>query len=525
MIRRMPLYPLLFAAYPVVALLAANLQYIPLTALWRPLLIVLLATMALMLVMGTLLKDWEKTALTVTLALFLIFSFGHVFRAVRGDAPRAETATAYLILFSIWSSIFIVGPWWIWRVMSRVNENLRRFLNVSTSVVILLPLGQIALHIAQPGAVSGANTNTPVSSAPTAITLKPPENLPDIYYIILDGYGRADVLEEVYDYDNSQFLDFLRARDFYVAEDSRANYMQTALSLAASLNVTYVDALFSGRRPPQSLHRMAGEIRNSRVISILKDIGYKTVAISSGFPPSEIVQADVYWTPFEHSVNDLEILLIENSYFGLILERNLAILHRSYDAHRTRILHSLESLEDTSVRGPKFVFAHILAPHPPFIFGPKGEWVRPDHEYALFDGDTFLGTRDEYVAGYRDQLHYITQRMQEIIDYILAQSASPPIIIIQGDHGPGALLHWLSAEESCLKERMGIFNAYYLPGITSSELYETITPVNSFRVIFNAYFQTNLPLLSDESYFSTLLEPFDFTNVTTQIESQCLLDE
>jgi hypothetical protein len=235
--------------------------------------------------------------------------------------------------------------------------------------------------------------------------------------------------------------------------------------------------------------------------------------------------ADVYLTALPSPFNDLELLLIENSVIGFITELNPGIFHRSHDAHRIRILHALETLGDNAIDGPKFVYAHIVSPHPPFVFGPEGEWVNPDREYAIHDGNDFQGTRSEYVAGYRDQLHYLNQRLQDTIDRIIARSATPPIIIIQADHGPASLLDWGSAANSCLKERIAILNAYYLPETSTSQLYDTISPVNSFRVVLNAFFQANLSLLPDENYYSTLREPFDFMNVTTLIEAQCALNE
>ncbi len=39
--------------------------------------------------------------------------------------------------------------------------------------------------------------------------------LTDIYFIVLDGYGRSDVLKEFYEYDNSDFLRGLKEKGFY----------------------------------------------------------------------------------------------------------------------------------------------------------------------------------------------------------------------------------------------------------------------------------------------------------------------
>jgi hypothetical protein len=93
--------------------------------------------------------------------------------------------------------------------------------------------------------------------------------------------------------------------------------------------------------------------------------------------------------------------------------------------------------------------------------------------------------------------------MEQTINAILSRSASPPVIIIQGDHGPGSRLNWTSPEGSCLWERTSILNAYYLPGAGKEQLYPSITPVNSFRVILNAYFGAQLEQLPDRTYFTS----------------------
>lgn len=101
-----------------------------------------------------------------------------------------------------------------------------------------------------------------------------------------------------------------------------------------------------------------------------------------------------------------------------------------------------------------------------------------------------------------------------IVDAILAQSPSPPVIVIQADHGPRTTKYWGKPSPAFLRERMSILSAFYLPGNPAAPLYESITPVNSFRVIFNRYFNTNYPLLDDLSWFTVTERPLDFTNVT-----------
>jgi hypothetical protein len=140
------------------------------------------------------------------------------------------------------------------------------------------------------------------------------------------------------------------------------------------------------------------------------------------------------------------------------------------------IINDLDKFEGvTKMPGKKFVYLHVLAPHPPFVLGENGE---------------FAPTQDP-IQGYDNSVTYLNIRIIPLIKTILANSKNPPVIILQGDHGWGATD----------KTRTFILNAYHLPGGGASQIYPTITPVNTFRLIFNTYFGGNYPLLEDKSYF------------------------
>jgi hypothetical protein len=95
--------------------------------------------------------------------------------------------------------------------------------------------------------------------------------------------------------------------------------------------------------------------------------------------------------------------------------------------------------------------------------------------------------------------------MIEIIDNLMEQSTQPPIIIIQGDHG--APINW-EGYGYPKENKLAILNAYYLPGVEVGDiLYDSITPVNTFRLVFDLYFNGNLGLLEDESIFGRQSPP------------------
>ena len=67
---------------------------------------------------------------------------------------------------------------------------------------------------------------------------------------------------------------------------------------------------------------------------------------------------------------------------------------------------------------------------------------------------------------------------------------------------------------------MGILNAFYLPGISMDAISPTITPVNTFRLIFNLYFGTDFPLLPDKSYIIKDMDhPYLFIDVTDKLNN------
>ena len=167
------------------------------------------------------------------------------------------------------------------------------------------------------------------------------------------------------------------------------------------------------------------------------------------------------------------------------------------------MLYLLDSLESVvpEIEGPKFVFAHILATHRPYVFGPDGEPLDLEGQFTLAEVD--LGTSvDQEKARYLSQITYINSRIESAIREILQTSKVPPIIIIQSDHGyrQGEVVG------------MNILNAYYLPGGGDQLLFDTISPANSFRIIFDYYFEGSYGVLDDISY-SSPFNSFHFTIV------------
>lgn len=519
--RQLVLHPFLFAIFPVLFLFAHNLEQFRTSMIVGPMVVTTCIALVSWCLLSFILRDKSKSGFIVSLFLFLFFSYGICYLEMRtfmaGLGGRYVIGTSLHVLV-IWAIIFALGVYAVVKT-HRSLHNPTNVANIVAGALVLMQLINVGSHALKTRSVGRG------SVAVRAIEMEPADvsdssMLPDIYYIILDGYARADVLEEIYQYDNAEFLGYLSAEGFYVAHESRSNYCQTVLSLASSLNLMYLDSLvdeigveYVGRG------QVTDMVRNSIVADFLRRHGYEIVAFASGYHRTEMRSADRYlaarWYP-----NEFQVALLNMTPLPLLMRSPYDMHHW----HRERILYTLDHLADLSeLEGPVFVFAHVIAPHPPFVLGRNGEAIDPEHQFMLSDGNHLIGrwgfTRDEYVSRYRDQLIFINSRVKAAVDGILSRSPRPPIIILQADHGPGSMLDWEDPDSTYFKERLSVLNAYYLPDDGEACLYDEITPVNTFRVIFNCYLGTDYELLEDESYFSTVHRPYAFINVTADVKA------
>jgi hypothetical protein len=388
------------------------------------------------------------------------------------------------------------------------------FLNVFSLILIALPTYEV---IAVKTPTAGRPPRVPAAFEIGARSeLGPP---PDIYYIILDGYARTDVMKSFFDFDNTPFLDRLEKQGFYLGRESIANYCQTPLSLSASLNSVYLDDLVKGLGPDQT--ELSDLIGKSDVVATLKGIGYKFVTFATGFDPTEHPEADVYLSPHPFS-SGFERMVIDITPLRRIWPNPSESQPAKMSRDRTFFL--LDRLPDVANdRAPTFTLAHVFCPHPPILYGRNGEDVRMRYVlYTLSGADRINGrfrNPAEFARGYRDQAEFITQRIEETIQRILARSPEPPIIILQSDHGSELNLDMTNVNNTDLKERMSILNAYYFPQRKYGALYPGISPVNSFRVVLNTFFGAHLKLLPDRSFFSTWADPYHFIDVTDAVKT------
>lgn len=497
-----PWHPFLLAVFGVLSLYAYNVSEVAFTAAQRALLVSLICAGLVLGLSRLILKSQQKAALVTTLIFILFFSYGHIYNYLGELGPVGQLVRRhrYLIPFFLVCFIGVAG------LIVKVKNGLQlatSTLNLILVSAMLMSLFQIFTYTYR----LRQATLTASASEVEIVSLQKGVTPPDIYYLILDAYARDDVLQDFYNYDNSSFLEDLEALGFFIARCSQSNYAQTRLSLASSLNMEFISALGDHYTEDQTSRAgLAGKIKHSEVRRLFESLNYQMVTFESGFLWTQVDDVAVYLTPRTMNVNhlrmigglnDFELLLFKTSALRFYIDGRKVFqgflqpaLENPNLIHRDRVLFTLEQLAYLpAMPGPKFVFAHIVSPHQPFVFDLQGPRLSPP--------------QDEF-EGYRDQIAYLNSRLLPLMQKIISESSTPPVIVLQADHG---------GVNTTSNDRMAILNAYYLPDPGSAMVYAGITPVNTFRLIFNAYFEADLELLGDTSYHSSYLLPYRFTQV------------
>ena len=520
--RTVVLHPFFFAIYAVIGVYSSNSIEIPIQWVFRPTIVLLILTVGLFLILQKKFVDNQRAALVTTLVLFWLF-FGHIHRFLSEKSVFWITPIGTLSALLLWTiPLALLGSRWAWSKITN-RRFITSFLNATSIVAVLLPGYVTGRALIETMWWSSVYQNQRSTDVP--IILQPQAVQPDIYLIILDAYGREDFLKEVYGFDNQEFTNYLAQKGFYVADQSSPNYPMTWFSLSSLLNMKYLDEYAQALKNTKAHGPIYDRVQHSDVRWLLQEAGYQFVALPSATFFTQMRDADTYYKMTLTDINEFEGLLLSSTIANLGMDAwNLDVPVPSYSLHRRYIQYSLETLKEIpDLDGPKFVFVHFMAPHPPFVLDEFGNAVQPDRPYNMGDTVGFTGTPEEYTTGYIGEVRFLNHQLMSVIDAIIAQSAQPPIIILQGDHGPGNYFNLSVPKNSCMKERYAILNAYYFPDGNYDSLYPSITPVNSFRVILNQFFGADLELLEDRNYYSTWSAPYDYMDVTDQSQT-CQLE-
>ncbi len=475
-------YPFFLAYYPIFALRNHNIIYVDLSTVLRTLILVTLATALIGAIAYLLTRNLEKSSIITSIIILYFLTYGHFYLQlsdILGNPVRHRYLVGAGLLVLLLVTILVLKSAKAARVISQ-------FLAAVSVVLLALVLYESVRYDIGEYRVATAAAHKETSNTSQIVDA----NLPDVYLIILDAHTRTDVLKTRFEYDNTDFIHDLEEMGFYVAGCSQSNYASTKLSLVSSLYADYIQNIVGEGEilPP---------LKSSALSQTLSSLGYKTITYENRarghFDLKEDIRLSRNQMAFgkfdlRGGISEFEKMVVDTSFLRFLLDTELfpgfddqTLIEWELWEHYYQTLYILSDLERIpETPGPKFVFAHIMVPHTPFIFDPDGSF-----QYRV-----------SAIDGYRSNVEFIDNRLPSTLKTIIDKSATPPIIIVMGDHGP-------STRKTITKEmRMAILSAYFVNQSAQEGLYPSITPVNALRVILNEHFGGEYPLLEDVSYYA-----------------------
>ncbi|TSC63114.1 MAG: hypothetical protein G01um101448_99 [Parcubacteria group bacterium Gr01-1014_48] len=482
--KKYPLHPLFVALFPVIALLAANIDKTPVSHAINPALVSMLGALVVWGVLYIMTRSYRTSALAVSWFLVLFFSYGYFYTLI-GETVR------HRYVLALWGLLLCGGVFYAYRPKAS-HRTITMIANIMAVVLVALSLLQIAAY-----KIRTFITDPPLSDHIAAFDygiVTRPEVLPDIYYIIIDAYASEWSFKEFFNFDISEFTSYLTRLGFYVVPKSTSNYSKTIYSLSSQLNMEYLDTIVGLRYEEEKLGKL---LENNRLIHFMNQQGYHTIHIGSPWTPTlnnRYADENINYQPVPFGT-EFSLILYNTTVLETVTEAMDLLDHRK--VQWKRIQHEFDELERIASRPEStYVFAHLEIPHHPYVFDTDGSFVPANIENGREE-------KENYVR----QVRYLNTKLTRLVDHIFEESDTSPIIIIQSDHGSGitpdngVLTLEGARRDFIFQEGMRNFSALFLPGKRHLVLSETLTPVNVVRIVLNEYFGTNLDMLPNKNFF------------------------
>jgi hypothetical protein len=501
-------FPLLASIYPVLVLADRTPpEWVRPVEFILPLAVSVLAYLMFLALAVLLTRDRPRRALIALCGVLAFTNYGVAWQALYNSTPTAEPQTIDMQLLPL--LLFAVFLLWLLILRSRYSF-LRacRYLNAFWGFLVAFTVPELFPHLVQ--------HQSPLlhASAPPAALhahLATTHSRPDVYLIILDKYTGVRSLQKNFGYDNSPFLRYLESRGFFVPRESRSNYSQTFLALASLLNWRYLDDLASDGRvfnhdwtPTYSL------IQVNATEEFLRRQGYRYYFFPTRFEATASSRTADVQLPSPKRVQP-EFYLAWRRMTALeaivrLTDRGFPFLPEAADLTDWKF-HQLELLPDSA--GPKFVFAHLILPHEPYIYRSDCSHREPYWPIRDDGADSTL-VKQAYI----EQITCVNAKVRRLVEHLQSRSPVPPVILILADHGHGRLGRLVpelgQAPAEKVRERFDIFSAYFVPGHGRGTFYDSISPVNGIRASFATVFGLDLPKLQDLSHWSSSVYPYNF---------------
>ncbi len=447
----------------------------------------------------------RNSLIFILLIIYFILSFsGILLKNTNFDYLELRYLKYLLLYFSISIFLFLINI--------DIKNEMKKTFSVLISVLFIILFINSSVNIIN---FIKLKTNKNIISKQKISS----KNLPNLYIIIPDAYANSKNLLRDYNFDNDKFLNFLKQKGFYIIEDSHSNYPYTLQSLPSIVNFSYLKDLGIKNNIEGSEYTLNAikVYNNSKLFKLFKEKGYEINFLNSD---------GVISTNPNNVDNKYINVNVACSISRILKEKSIfkSKTDDTFDLHFENIKKGFSNLENISSKKTDYnrlIFAHIEAPHPPFVFDKNGNRVNRDYYTSITSDDKYIH-RYWNKEAFVEHTQYVNSKLEKIIDLIL-KNDNKSIIIITSDHSLRPYSYQkiensklLQDDMEHIEQRLGNFMAVYSFDRDYSNLYTTMTPVTLLRTILNQYFDENLDIPKDYIYLTSegwIYNPIDVTNL------------
>ncbi len=490
-LKRWPLHTLLVPVFFILSIYVQLAGLLYTEEVIQASLIVIIGTLSLFGILFLVYKDKRKAGFATTTIGILFLFFGDI-KKILTSIPVLQYISSYRFMLPLSLLVIAFVLYKTKRTRSLATATL--FLNILLLVYIAMDLSKwINLRSKENKGVSQPELRT-VSIDPAA--------MPNIYYIVFDGYPSTQAQQEILGVSHNSMDSILSGRGFHLLKYPLSNYNYTSFSIASVFNMEYLDWVKKGTTA-KAYHfsRSASDVSNSLLIDWLMQNGYSIYNLSVFDLPGRpsisrerfffattpaIIFHNTMWNRVKWDI----IPVLFPSYTKKLVAIGRKEFKESigqYKIFNRQVWDSLQQLP-SSQRGiaPKFIYAHFEMPHSPYFYDSSG---RPYPDEKVYSPNV-SADKDMY----RNYIGYVNNRISPLLDSII-HNGENNIIIFQSDHGSRDIIQKKQSDE------FRNYSAFYFPDRDYHSLYDSMSNVNTFRIIFNKYFGQQLPLLGDSSIY------------------------
>jgi hypothetical protein len=487
-LKRIPFFVPLVSIFFVLHGVLENFGFIPIQDA-LVLLCVYVGLTALVGAIAWLLLRNEGRAAIFTTAFMAIFFFYEAFiQLMTTHFPhRFFTTNSFLLSIAL---LALVALFIYLKKNKRTFPRLFLFLNTTLLIYTLVDTGWIFVKLLHPpvNPLSVYSFAKDRSTAPCAACTKP-----DVYFLLFDEYASSLALREQYNYDNSQLDSFLTNQGFHINKQSSSNYNLTVFSMASVLNMSYIEGLKdTGRIISQDYTNAYQLIRDNKVIGLFSGEGYEIKNYSifdlAGQPTSawpsflplktRLLTARTLAERLARHTNSLLARYLGFKYF-VVRE------YMKYYSGNEAFLKGVASEAGQKSSRPRFLYAHFIMPHFPYLFDTSG--------HRKSDQQIYEESNTNPSSAYLNYLPYTNKRLEDLVLHI-RQSDPGAVILLCGDHG---FREWTTTQSPHFQFQN--LNAVYFPDHDYSRWDAKVSFVNQFRIVANQLFHMDYQLLKDST--------------------------